>query len=1184
MKVLAKRLSIALLLLVLLSIAALLFLVNTPAGLRVITSFAPDSMVLEGLDGSLNNFSVDTLTLNFEGGRLEAKELQLEWSLLGLLNRSFSVENVTLTKAELTLTETTQPSEEPYQPWAGINLPIDITINNARLNDVSAVQQNQPIFHLDQVLLVANVIDNIVTVDQLRFDEQDNSASLSGRFDIANVDNGEVELLNTVDWRVGENHLIFDGQLSGTWQQLSISQSSSSPLNAQITAEVKNTHSDLISWDASLNSFEPLERADIIANLIIESGTLTSVGEFSPSQGLGSIRASLLGDLNINYARQSAWSAEIELNFDGTDLSVNTLSLVEQNALNPGTINVNGVLEGLSNFADRTNSLGVANLKGHWSNLSVPLALEASNPAGSSVNSKGVFELSGLSSDFRISANADGVISDSRVNDTPFSSELDVRIAGQSVVVNNARLLSGGTSASASGKIDEYYALKWDVNSPNVADLLPGAVGDFISNGELLGPRDQPQIKLLARSNTLVFNDYQIQNLSVDVDASTGNQQAPLSATLKLKSLSLNNQAVVQNLSVDLSGTLAKHQLKINSTVKQSTSIAAQIFGSNDVNVAELNWQGRVAKLSVNNPEFGDWGLSDDVQIKLVGSEASISPSCLSNAEQSICFDASVNNGGQTANLKLTSLALARLNPLIIDYGLAIAGIIDGEFSYAKSDLASAAKVNGFIESANGELSWQALNEDALETKQLAIKALRFDFEQTNEPSVTGLVTLGNGSQLTAKLALSEAFDSPSFKSANLVGQVFLDINDLASLPPSLTADLPINGNLNAKLDLSGTWLKPEIVLNANVVNASAEVPELGLVFDGIEIAATTQDRSTITLEGKLKSGEGWLYINGILNLVNVSKPKIQLTIKGQSLTLANTGELAIVGGVDLKASIDDDLIDLNGSIELTSAEVDFKVPETAILASDDVVLIGAESIAKSIKQRIDLSIDLGSKTHILAQGLDANLVGRLRVTQKPGGLLRGEGQIDVVDGRYTAYNQDLKIDQGRLVFNGGSIDDPSLELRAQKTADDVTAGVQVSGRASAPILGLYSTPTMSDQDVLSVLIFNKRLGELGSQDGLVLLQIANSLRGDGQSNVSKITRGIQSKLGLTDLQVNLASSAPSIQAGKQLSSKFYVGYGYGLLNAAQTLILRYKLNRAWSIKADLGADSGADLRYQIER
>ena len=124
----------------------------------------------------------------------------------------------------------------------------------------------------------------------------------------------------------------------------------------------------------------------------------------------------------------------------------------------------------------------------------------------------------------------------------------------------------------------------------------------------------------------------------------------------------------------------------------------------------------------------------------------------------------------------------------------------------------------------------------------------------------------------------------------------------------------------------------------------------------------------------------------------------------------------------------------------------------------------------------------------------------------------------------------------------------------------------------------------MQDEDILSVLIFNKPVGNLASQDGFTLVRIANSLRGDDSSEVTNMTEKLQQSLGLTSLEFQLNNNAPSVVAGKQFSSKFYLGYGYGLLDAAQSLILRYNLSDAWSIKADLGADSSADLRYQIER
>lgn len=124
----------------------------------------------------------------------------------------------------------------------------------------------------------------------------------------------------------------------------------------------------------------------------------------------------------------------------------------------------------------------------------------------------------------------------------------------------------------------------------------------------------------------------------------------------------------------------------------------------------------------------------------------------------------------------------------------------------------------------------------------------------------------------------------------------------------------------------------------------------------------------------------------------------------------------------------------------------------------------------------------------------------------------------------------------------------------------------------------------MPDQDILAVLIFKKPVDSLTSNDALTLLRIANSVTGEGPDQVSKLTQRLEETFGLTELEINLADGAPGLIARKQLTSRFSVAYGYGLLDAAQSLFLRYRLSDRWSIKADLGADSGADLRYQIER
>ncbi|MBL4672486.1 MAG: translocation/assembly module TamB domain-containing protein, partial [Arenicella sp.] len=573
-----------------------------------------------------------------------------------------------------------------------------------------------------------------------------------------------------------------------------------------------------------------------------------------------------------------------------------------------------------------------------------------------------------------------------------------------------------------------------------------------------------------------------------------------------------------------------------------------------------------------------------DVSIKVANGDFSVSESCLINQSQALCFEAKKNTQSTNITAALTALDLANLNHFLQLYDLNIEGQANGEFSYLKASNQTSATIDGYFESMSAVLTWQESGDDELSDEALVFESIRASVKQDDGLQGSIDVILANADVATLDIRVDQAIESATFMQAQALGRAKLAIADLSILPTVFLDAVSLNGALNADLELTGSLSTPKIVAFGDLKNARADIPELGLLIEGLELNITSDGTSNIDIRGQLRSGSGELLLSGNVDFVNLQSPKVTLVFDGKNLQLADTAELNVVGDIDLTAKLENEILDLRGGVVIDRADLDFRLPETAVLVSNDVVLKGVETQVSSLKQRLNVTVDLGDKTNISAQGLDANLLGKLLVFQEPGGILRGDGQITVNNGRYQAYGQDLKIDKGQLVFNGGSIDDPSLDLNAEKTVDSITAGVSISGRASAPTLNLYSTPSMQDEDILSVLIFDKPLGNLGSQDGFTLLRIANSLRGDGSSEVTKITEKLRQSLGLTSLEFQMTNNAPSVVAGKQLSSKVYVGYGYGLLDAAQSLILRYNLSEAWSVKADPGVNSGADLRYQIER
>jgi len=1167
--------------LVLLSTAliALFFLINTSAGLRFVASLTPDSVLIDGLDGDVSDLSVERLSVEFEGGSFSANDVKLRWSPISLLKRSLSVDTITLHDATLILSNTDDAPSQPYRPWVGLDLPVDLDVDDITLNGLLISQNSQEVLHLDTAKLAFEINNNVATITTLELQEQANMAVVKGQVDLANVNDGLVELTTSIDWAIGPERLMLDGNFSGDWHQLIVSQRVNSPVKVATQISLQNVHSERITVLADVQASERLRRPELLQNLVIDSAKLDVSGTFLVNDGLAGLDIELAGNIALGYAQQMNWLAEFGVAFDGRQLLLKSFELAEQGEARDGQLRVTGTVDNLLKSTSTGYSAVQATIHGDWQKFGI--VLDANAPM---IKSGGTFEFVGSPSQASFKANMLGSVSDQHLNEIDFHSDIGLNWADETLSLDNVYLRSGQTDLHIEGSVGANYSVDWRISSPNLSELIPQVLGDFNSDGRVTGSRDAPHIEFNADSSEMRWSNSRVVGFAASGNIAVFDHDAPLSVSVKVDELNFQGRDFARAGALDISGTTGRHKGVLQATLVSDTVMRLALRGGAVSRQDATGWAGDIVELSVASSDWGEWSLAKKASLKMLDQEYVISPTCIQNTSQSICLNADINPNSRAVNLALDAISLAAVNPLLNSSGITVTGQLDGQIAYSKQSEDVNSTLDGFLTSSNTVLNWQEAVAGQHKTKSVAVQKVDVNVAQTNQLSLNGLISMADGSGLEVSAIASRAFDSRDFESASLRGLAKLRLSDLSALPPELFGMLPVNGELDARIDLAGVISEPVLALDAAILNASVELPEVGLSLTEIGATVKSVDQSLVVLQGTVKSGDGLLDLDGQVDLADMTAPIVTAHLQGKALTLANTHELMIVGDLDLDTIVTKELVDLRGSVRLANAELDFALPESAVLASGDVILLGEEQVDKPIGQLVDLMIDLGESTHISAQGLDAMLVGELRVHQQPQSILRGDGQIDIIDGRYIAYGQDLQIDKGRFIFNGGSIDDPGLELRAQKTIDDTIAGVQVTGRVDSPVLSLYSTPAMSDQDVLSTLIFKKPISELGSQDGLVLLQIANSLRGDGKSGVAKVTERIQNTLGLTDLQLNLGSSAPSIQAGKQLSSKFYVGYGYSLLNAVQSLVLRYQLSDFWSIKADVGADSGADLRYQIER
>ena len=183
--------------------------------------------------------------------------------------------------------------------------------------------------------------------------------------------------------------------------------------------------------------------------------------------------------------------------------------------------------------------------------------------------------------------------------------------------------------------------------------------------------------------------------------------------------------------------------------------------------------------------------------------------------------------------------------------------------------------------------------------------------------------------------------------------------------------------------------------------------------------------------------------------------------------------------------------------------------------------------------------------------------------------------------GRYKAYGQDLVVSKGVISFIG-PLTKPNLNIRAERRASPVGAGVEVLGNLDAPRVSLVANEPMSEKDKLSWLILN-RASNGSSGDNAALATAASAFLA-GHLN-DKI--GLVDDFGLTSQQTRNAQTGemnPAQQVltfGKQINKDVYLGYEAGLETASQTVKFVYQLSRSFQAIARLGTvSSGGELKY----
>ncbi|HSG38209.1 MAG TPA: translocation/assembly module TamB domain-containing protein, partial [Thermoanaerobaculia bacterium] len=770
---------------------------------------------------------------------------------------------------------------------------------------------------------------------------------------------------------------------------------------------------------------------------------------------------------------------------------------------------------------------------------------------------------------------------DGNLRGNPLAGRVYLELAGERYRLPRLDLRSGSARLTASGAFTQDRGdIDWRLAAPNLGEALPDSGGSVTAQGNLTGPWKSPRVRAQADGQGIVFRTYNAETLALvaDVDlASNGPMLIDLDAT----SVGVGERRF-ETVALDAQGTRRDHEIALAVRAEEGNLDLALAGGLEGT----TTWDGLIRQLDLQNEQTGTWQLAQPAALTAGTERASLQDFCWvspGNDGARLCAEGQwVQGGPWNTSGTVEDMPFSLLEPFLPP-DLEITGDIQGRFS-GQGSPAGMVTAEVDLRPGPGEIRYPT---ESGETAQV-----RYD---------EGLVTLTAGADgLTGRAAftfpdtgtLEADLRLPQYnqigaplQQQTLDGRIAANLRNLG-LVEAFVPDLnDVRGTLAANFDLAGTVAQPRVVGAAELRQAQADVPEYGLELRQIELTARSDGQGPIDVSGSARSGRGNLSISGAIAM---DGQPARFEIDGRNFLASDTRQARVIVSPDLQVTVADGRIEVTGDVTVPEAEIAQQDRKAAIPVSDDVVIISGEEVVEAEDSAWDVyarvRVILGEEVEVKASGFTGEIDGSLLLIEQPDRPTTAVGELVIEEGRYKAYGQDLTIERGRIIYAGGPLDNPGVDLRAfRKAADGTVAGINVRGTLRSPQTTLYSDPPMGQSEALAYLLLGRPLGQASTEDADLLARAADSL---GLRGGNLLAKKLGARFGLEEARVETTGGLDeaSLVLGKYLSPRLYVNYGIGLFEPISIFRIRYILGREWTLQAEQGEGTSADILYTVER
>jgi translocation and assembly module TamB len=441
----------------------------------------------------------------------------------------------------------------------------------------------------------------------------------------------------------------------------------------------------------------------------------------------------------------------------------------------------------------------------------------------------------------------------------------------------------------------------------------------------------------------------------------------------------------------------------------------------------------------------------------------------------------------------------------------------------------------------------------------------------------------------------------------------------LALFQPLTDEVTKLTGQAVVDLRVAGPADAPSFAGRAEIHQGAFTVPYTGMTYVNVN-AAFAVDGTQLTVERfRLEDQDRHvLTVTGGVTVPGAGpSTAFDLYISGDEMHVLNNafGDVAVTFDLHALGDLQSPLV--VGTIEVDHATVEVDdileqlqstgyqpLPEERVTETLAVTPDGPRGASYSITLAMPENVVLRGRDLRTGSGpiglgdINITIGGALSLSKDQGQPVVIDGEVDVVRGNYDFQGRRFAIARGStLTFVRGATLNPRLAVTAERVISGVTARVRVTGTAREPVIALSSSPSLSQSDILSLIIFGSPTNELLAGERVSLAATAGRLAAGAVATpiADSVARALD--LDLFEIRPSDTAGGAVVTVGQQVSDRLFVGFRheFGPSEGSQ-VSFEYRLNEFWRVVTSFANSpdrsqvpprserAGIDLFYVIRR